>query len=314
MDFKLIEDFLSLARTKSFSRSAQERHITQSGFSRRIKALESWLGTCLVDRSTYPTKLTRDGVLFYETAWETVHTIYQLREEFQNRKRLEEYVLKVSAVHTLALTFFPRWLKNLESFLGPISTRLFADNMHDCVDALVQGDRDFLFCYWHPSGQVELEPDRFEYIDIGSDRLIPVSAPDRRGKPKFYLPGKAKSPIPHLVYASDAFLGSLVGNLIHDPPTRCFLKTYYENSLAEALKMAATEGLGLAWLPESTIRQEMEAKRLVRSGSTDWDIDLRVRIYRSSFSDKPMAVKVWETLLAEKTVQSEPVEASLPQL
>lgn len=299
MDFKLIEDFLSLARTKSFSRSAEERHITQSGFSRRIKALENWLGTSLVDRSTYPTTLTPDGEIFCETAGETLHAIYQLREDFQNRKREEDYILTVSAVHTLALTFYPKWLKTFEGSLGPISTRLFADNMHDCVEALVSGDRDFLFCYWHPGVSVRLDADRFEFIDIGTDRLIPVSSPDENGKPTFCLPGNAKSPIPHLVYASDAFLGKTVGYLLQSAPEPCFLSTHYENSLAEALKMAALEGHGLAWLPESAIARELDAGLLVRCDRPEWVIELKVRVYRPRSSIRPKANEVWKALLED---------------
>ncbi len=57
MEGKWLEDFLSVARTGSFSRSAAERHITQSAFSRRIKSLEQWAGAALIDRSSYPTRL-----------------------------------------------------------------------------------------------------------------------------------------------------------------------------------------------------------------------------------------------------------------
>ena len=54
MDTKWLEDFISLAETRSFSRSAQLRHVTQPAFSRRIQALEAWAGIDLVDRSSYP--------------------------------------------------------------------------------------------------------------------------------------------------------------------------------------------------------------------------------------------------------------------
>ncbi|WP_441005383.1 cation:dicarboxylate symporter family transporter [Methylobacterium carpenticola] len=50
--------FLNLAETRSFSRSALVRGATQSAFSRRIRCLEVWLGTVLLDRSTYPITLT----------------------------------------------------------------------------------------------------------------------------------------------------------------------------------------------------------------------------------------------------------------
>ena len=61
METKWLEDFVSLAETRSFSRSAQLRHVTQPAFSRRIQALEAWAGIDLVDRSSYPTRLTPAG-------------------------------------------------------------------------------------------------------------------------------------------------------------------------------------------------------------------------------------------------------------
>ena len=39
METKWLEDFVSLAETRSFSRSAQLRRVTQPAFSRRIQAL-----------------------------------------------------------------------------------------------------------------------------------------------------------------------------------------------------------------------------------------------------------------------------------
>src|SRR5574337_230523 len=72
MELKWLEDFLSLAETGSFSRSAEQRHVTQPAFSRRIRALESWLGVALIDRSTYPTTLTPAGEAFKSSATDLV--------------------------------------------------------------------------------------------------------------------------------------------------------------------------------------------------------------------------------------------------
>ena len=66
MESKWLEDFISLAETRSFSRSAEARHVTQPAFSRRIRSLETWLGADLVDRTTYPTQLTPAGEVFRE--------------------------------------------------------------------------------------------------------------------------------------------------------------------------------------------------------------------------------------------------------
>ena len=68
METRWLEDFLVLAETGSFTRSAELRHLTQPAFSRRIKALENWLGADLIDRTTWPTRLTPAGELLQEKA------------------------------------------------------------------------------------------------------------------------------------------------------------------------------------------------------------------------------------------------------
>jgi len=79
MDTKWLEDFVSLAETGSFSRSAQLRHVTQPAFSRRIQSLEAWAGAELVDRSAYPTRLTPAGASFYVQAQEILLSLQRSR-------------------------------------------------------------------------------------------------------------------------------------------------------------------------------------------------------------------------------------------
>ena len=64
MNLSWLEDFLALAATGNFSRAAEDRHMTQPAFSRRVRALEEWLGVELFDRSTQPARLTAAGEWF----------------------------------------------------------------------------------------------------------------------------------------------------------------------------------------------------------------------------------------------------------
>ena len=80
METKWLEDFVSLAETRSFSRSAQLRHVTQPAFSRRIQALEAWAGIDLVDRSSYPTRLTPAGETFHAQALEMLGSLQATRD------------------------------------------------------------------------------------------------------------------------------------------------------------------------------------------------------------------------------------------
>jgi len=84
MDTKWLEDFISLAETRSFSRSAQFRHVTQPAFSRRIQSLEAWAGVELVDRSSYPTQLTPAGTTFYRHAVEILQSLHISRAQLRS--------------------------------------------------------------------------------------------------------------------------------------------------------------------------------------------------------------------------------------
>src|SRR5215212_4911433 len=114
MELKWIEDFLSLTETRSFSRSAEARHVTQSAFSRRIRSLEVWLGTDLFDRSAYPITLTSEGRQFRETAEEVVRLLSLSRAEFRRRsERSSLPLVRITALHSLCLSFLPHWLAGI---------------------------------------------------------------------------------------------------------------------------------------------------------------------------------------------------------
>lgn len=80
METKWLEDFVSLAETRSFSRSAQLRHVTQPAFSRRIQSLEAWAGVALIDRSSYPTRLTPAGETLHAQALELLQSLHHTRD------------------------------------------------------------------------------------------------------------------------------------------------------------------------------------------------------------------------------------------
>ena len=139
METKWLEDFVSLAETRSFSRSAQLRHVTQPAFSRRIQALEGWAGTDLVDRSSYPTRLTPAGQTLYGQAIEMLQALQSTRAMLRGHSAAAQDVIEFAVPHTLAFTFFPSWVTSLREQFGPMKSRLIALNVHDAVLRLVEG-------------------------------------------------------------------------------------------------------------------------------------------------------------------------------
>ena len=176
MDTKWLEDFVSLAETRSFSRSAQLRHVTQPAFSRRIQSLEAWAGTDLVDRSSYPTRLTPAGQTLYEQALDTLQALQSTRALLRQHTAVAKDTIEFAVPHTLAFTFYPAWLSELRAVAGPVKSRLIALNVHDAVMRLTEGSCDLLLAYHHASQPIQLDTERYEMLTLGKEAAC-ASAP-----------------------------------------------------------------------------------------------------------------------------------------
>ena len=283
MDTKWLEDFVSLAETRSFSRSAHLRHVTQSAFSRRIQSLEAWAGADLIDRSAYPTRLTPAGQALYSQAIEILQSVQTARTSLRSYSAAAQDVIKFAVPHTLAFTFFPAWVSALRESFGPMKSRLIALNVHDAVMRLVEGSCDVLITYHHPSQPDPLEPDRYDMVQLGMETLAPYVKPDASGAPLYQLPGKPTQPVPFLDYAPGAYLGQMVEHLLKEDNPPVHLDRVYETDMAEGLRAMAREGHGVAFLPLSAVKQDVAERKLVSplpAYLAHLSITMEVRAYR----------------------------------
>jgi DNA-binding transcriptional LysR family regulator len=293
METKWLEDFISLAETRSFSRSAQLRHVTQPAFSRRIQALEGWAGTDLVDRSSYPTRLTPAGQTLYSQAIEMLQSLQSTRAMLRGHSAAGQDVIEIAVPHTLAFTFFPSWVTSLREHFGPIKSRLIALNVHDAVLRLVEGSCDLLIAYHHPSQPLQLDANKYEMVSLGEETVAPWVKADAEGAPRFRLPGRPGQPLPYLGYAPGAYLGRVVDQLLKESGTAIHLDRVYETDMAEGLKVMALEGHGIAFLPQSAVRKEIKARKLVSALPPEIDsleATMEIRAYRERPS-APIPVK-----------------------
>lgn len=287
METKWLEDFVSLAETRSFSRSAQLRHVTQPAFSRRIQSLEAWAGTDLVDRSSYPTRLTPAGETLYGQSLEVLQALQSTRAMLRGHASAGQDVIEFAVPHTLAFTFFPAWVSTLRESFGPIKSRLIALNVHDAVMRLVEGSCDLLIAYHHDSQPFQLDSDRYEMVSLGEETVAPYALANEHGAPLFALPSRQDAPLPYLGYAPGAYLGLVVETLLKESGAAMHLDRVYETDMAEGLKAMALEGHGIAFLPQSAIRKELRARKLVSAvgpGMPPLQAKLEIRAYR----EKPL--------------------------
>jgi DNA-binding transcriptional LysR family regulator len=293
MEIKWIEDFIALARYQSFSRAAEFRNVTQSGFSRRIQSLEQWVGADLIDRSSFPPTLTPAGRLFQEAAEDILEKLFDTRAIIRTEQRMAGKGLQIAAGHTIALSFLPAWLKTLTAHFGEVRARVIPTNVHDSILMLVNGNCELMFAYHHPELPLHLDPARYQHLTVGVDTFMPVCRPNERSAPAFRLPGTANRPLPFISYTETSYFGRCLALLLEQAKAAPALQLHYESDMAEVLKKLVMEGEGVAWLPRSSINTELESGELVPAGRSEWQLEVELRVYRDASNRSEFLENLW---------------------
>lgn len=298
MQIRWIEDFLSLSEVGSFSRAAAARKTSQPSLSRHIQSLEEWLGVELIDRRAQGVVLSPAGRLFRNFAADMLRKTYEMRTVLRGQSAVGRDTVRFSVAHTLAFTYFPRWLKQLKTAFGPVGARVGAVDIQDGAAALIEGATDLLLIYHHPQLPVLLDPSRFLHLVLGTDQMLPLCAPNERGRALYELPGQPEAPIPFLAYSPGTYLAHVVEMILLSAGKRCFFDRSFETHMAEALKAMVVAGHGLGWMPGSCVEREIAEKRLVIAGDSQWRSPLEIRLYRAADCRNEFIDRLWAFLMA----------------
>ncbi len=290
-----LEDFRTLAATGNFSRSADERHLTQPAFSRRVRALEEWLGVELVDRSTQPARLTEAGEWFRGVADDLLARVARVPGEARMAAEAGAGTLRIASTHALSFTFLPRWLRSLESrtTLGPV--QLVSDVLQRCEALMQQSKVQFVLSHAHPQAQGALDGEGFLSALIGHDRLVPVSSPNKQGKPLHPLVRKSAAQLPLLAYTDESGLGRILRAVAGRRLDALGARTVFSAHLASVLRTMALDGRGIAWLPQTLVEDDISAGRLLPAAGGDWQIALEIRLYRARSPAGRAAEAFWRS-------------------
>lgn len=312
LDLDWLEDFVVLAESGNFSRAAQARHIAQPALSRHIKSLEDWAGVDLFDRTTHPVALTTAGKRLLPEIENVLLRLEAARSEARAAQEQASASLQFAATHALSLTFFPAWLSKIEAQLpvnrrmGPI--QMVSDSFAVCEDLMLQRRAQFLLCHGHASVSNRLDPALFDFTVVGEDRLLPVSAAKANGAPMHAISesfqregGAHTTELSVLTYGETSGIGQIMRAMMREAFSErsgLLTRTVFTAHHAVLLKTMAIEGRGVAWLPESLIRQELTAGLLVPSGDERWTIPIEIRLFRPRAAISDAAEALWKVVQA----------------
>ena len=100
-----------------------------------------------------------------------------------------------------------------------------------------------------------------------------------------------------MAYSEESGLGRIVATRRHADDGLCG-ETVFTSHLAAALLSVSRDGRGIGWLPASLAEADIAAGRLVRAGSSDWDIALDIRLFRPRTRMSRAAETLWDAAAA----------------
>jgi DNA-binding transcriptional LysR family regulator len=298
MDLEWLQDFVSLANTGSFSTAADQRHVSQSAFSRRIQALENWLGTELINRHTHPIALTDAGSQLIQTANLVIRTIHKTREDYGNIERGSRRPLTFGVANHLSIHFVPYWLKRIAPGIGDRKFQFVTGLKAGLgfVELLKAQELDFLLAYGGSVNRENYESGLFESITLGEDMLMPVCRTGFMKSEMQEFPGTPDNSLPYISYMPGSALANLISSLTVSMPDSIHLRTVIETGTAETIKAFVLAGFGVAWLPRLAISGELGNGTLTELGDESYRIPFNIELFRYTANTSPDNIMMWERL------------------
>ena len=283
-ELKWLEDLVILLEEKSFTKAAERRHVTQPAFSRRIRLLEDWLGTAIVDRNRKPIGILPSFIEREDEVRELISHFYQLRARFQDDSTGQQHTV-FAVQHTLAASRFPPLQQYIKQQFPDTSYRIQTANNDEC-ERLFLKEAQFMLVYEAVNVDFAFSADFAGHISLPSDYLIPVAIPSVFNK----LEGKlAEKRIPLLTYPKGGFMANaLMANCLPTAMLSYTINVICETAFSMSLKEMVLAGMGVAWLPNSLIHQELGAGRVVSLEEQLGTCELPVSLYyrQGSGADK----------------------------
>ncbi len=295
MELKWLEDFVCLARVGNFSRASEERNITQPGFSRRIRALEEWLGATLVDRSSYPITLTNYGEKFLPHAEEMLKRCKDIREDFRMMGDRQRDLVRVVALHTISTSWLPERVagflrENSEAHIEVVPS---IQGLDEHFDTLIGGLAHLLIVFNQDDISVaRLEQENLTWSILDHDVFVPVARGDLAAT--LHFGGEGRADIPFLAYSSFSFSDKVIRKAI--APIAHRLRVVYENGLSGSLLSVARQGAGVAWVPRRIAQPFLDRGDIVVVGDETLQAQFDIVGYRRKRKGPPLFEKFWSSL------------------
>ncbi len=289
--FRQLKVFESAARHLSYTRAAEELHLSQPGVSMQIKQLEEVAGLPLFEQIGKKMHLTAAGREIYAYSRSIGHMLDEAEVVLDGLKGVQSGRLSIS-VATTASHFATRLLAAFSRQYEDVTISLDVTNRASLREQLESNRPDLVIMGQPPEG-VEVEAEAFM-----DNPLVMIASPRH--------PLASEKQLKLERFEHENFVVRETGSGTRSAIERFFAEhevsfhTGIEMSSNEAIKQAVEAGLGLGIVSIHTLELELETKRLQILDVCDFPIQRHWYVMQRKGKRLSPIAKVFKTFVLEQ--------------
>ncbi|MCA0385929.1 MAG: LysR family transcriptional regulator [Firmicutes bacterium] len=271
MNLTALEYFREVVETKSISKVATIRHISQSALSQNIQKLEDELGFSLLERSNRGVEPTDAGKILFKHSGTMLRVLEKMKEELESLHYSMENI-RINGSLSLVDYSLPCVLYKVKKKYPSYNFEMHARSNMDSMNDLINDLTDLCFVTEEPCD------DRLDFAHIGKERIVLVA--------------NSQSRIPDIIDVKDLLKHEMV--LLDDEALT--ISSFIKHKLKDvgltidkipimfkvdsipAAKSSISNNLGICFLPYMAVKKELYEKKYKIVEVNQFDLDFKIYV------------------------------------
>ncbi|MBF8983157.1 LysR family transcriptional regulator [Lutibacter sp. B2] len=251
MEFKLLKSFVTVAHSESFSKAAEILNYAQSSISEQIKKLESQLGTILFERLGNHIRLTKDGKTFLSYAEKILDLCDEAMSNLSSSSpQIIKGELRIAITETLCFYSLPRLFRDYHTLYPNVDIKIKMGNCYDFPSWIRKNIIDVAFVLDNKTNNSDIVSE----ILFNEPLVLITSKHHHLATKKIISPYILKNE--HLILTQKGSeYRALFENYLMD--INVSPSSLLEFESIEAIKHFVLNGLGVSFIPRSTVEKEL---------------------------------------------------------
>ena len=260
MEILQLETFLAVASYGGFHRAAAALHVSQPAVSARIGALEQSLGTRLFDRGPSGFSLSPAGKALRPHAEKLLQQVAVARQAVHELRPAFGGALPIAASLSICTYLLPEVLKSYQSKNPQVVASVRSGNSAQVLKMVLEGEVEFGLAR-------SLHHPEVETISLRDDPLMLVGHPRHPAMGNRKVSLEQVEELPIISYDRGSSDWTLMNGLFRR--AGLLPNIVLEVETIEACKRMVLRKLGLAFLPQIAVHDEVRQKKLLTLEITD---------------------------------------------